>query len=82
MDIISLSFYEYYVYICGIIVILPPGIEELSGITYGELTLSIKKLNYLDVLRKEGNVRVRFNFFGERGAEHILVPSNANSGLT
>jgi len=55
--------------------ILPPGIEELSEVIYGELEVNIKKLNYLNVLHKEGNVRVRFNFFGEnKGVIHLLVP--------
>lgn len=56
------------------IVMLPPGLEEFTNVSYGELVVHVGKLNYLDVLRKEGNVRVRFGFFGERGAGHLLVP--------
>ncbi|EAR88555.2 hypothetical protein TTHERM_00185290 (macronuclear) [Tetrahymena thermophila SB210] len=62
-------------------VILPPGFEHISQIIYGELEVRIKKLNFLNVLHHEGDVRIRMNFFAEKGASHLLVPQNAKKEL-
>ncbi|KAL4487873.1 hypothetical protein ABPG72_022733 [Tetrahymena utriculariae] len=62
-------------------VILPPGFEHISQIIYGELEVKIKKLNFLNVLHHDGDVRIRMNFFAEKGASHLLVPQNAKKEL-
>ncbi|KAL4469472.1 hypothetical protein ABPG74_004725 [Tetrahymena malaccensis] len=62
-------------------VILPPGFEHISQIIYGELEVRLKKLNFLNVLHHEGDVRIRMNFFAEKGASHLLVPQNAKKEL-
>ena len=58
--------------------ILPPGVEKLSDIVYGSLTIKLGKIEWIKNSYQTDHSLVKVKFWGDNGTGQLLKPTNSS----